>query len=71
MKRINITTLILLIYIAVMAVISWPGNKPEPDYIQYFSIMGLSLVVIIALRFVQIKRMKIRDKYRKGDDSSS
>jgi len=71
MKKINITTIILLIYIAVMAVIGWPGKNPEPDYIQYFSILGISLVVIVALRFVQIKRMKIRNKWKKGDDSPS
>ncbi len=67
MKRINITSLVLLVYLAVMAFIGWPGKQPEPDYTQYFLIIGLSVVVILLLRFVQIKRMKIREQLKQQD----
>ncbi len=62
MKRINITTGILLIYLLVMGVIGWPGNDPQRNYLEYFSIIGLSLGAIIFLRYIQIKRMKLRNK---------
>ncbi len=65
MKKINITSIILVIYVTVMAVIGWPGKEPEPDYVQYFSLLGISVVVIIALRLVQIRRMKMRENWRK------
>ncbi len=64
MKKINITTAILLVYLLVMSVIGWPGNKPDPDYTQYFLIIGISLGVIFLLRFVQVKRMQSREKIR-------
>ncbi|MDR1202477.1 MAG: hypothetical protein LBL58_12750 [Tannerellaceae bacterium] len=64
MKKINITSVVLLIYLIVMSVIGWPGNKPNPDWTQYFLIIGLTLGVILLLRFVQIKRFKSREKLR-------
>lgn len=64
MKKINITTGILLIYLIVMSVWGWPGKLPDPDWLQYFLVMGLSLVVIFLLRYLQIKRKKMRDKWK-------
>ena len=29
MKKINITTIALLVYLIVMSIIGWPGNIPE------------------------------------------
>ncbi|MDR1557756.1 MAG: hypothetical protein LBS88_12135 [Tannerellaceae bacterium] len=63
MKKINIISGLLLIYLGVMAVIGWPGKKAEPDYLQYFVILGISLTVIFLLRFLQIRRMKLRKKW--------
>ena len=62
MTKINITSIILLIYLVVMSVIGWPGNKPEPNYLEYFGIIVITLGVICLLRYVQIKRFKIRNK---------
>lgn len=64
MKKINFTTGILLVYLLVMAVIGWPGKKPDPDYVQYGIVIGLSIGVILLLRFVQIKRLRSREKAR-------
>lgn len=62
MKKVNITTAILSVYLVVMCVIGWPGKQAEPDYAQYVLVIVASLVVIFLLRFVQIKRLKIREK---------
>lgn len=62
MKRINITTIGLLIYLAIMSVMGWPGKQPNPDYVQYFSVIGVTLLIIGLLRYLQIKRLKNRDK---------
>jgi uncharacterized membrane protein len=62
MKKINITTAVLAIYLIVMSVIGWPGKQAEPDYVQYFCVIGATILVIILLRFLQIKRHKIREK---------
>ncbi len=68
MKKINITSGVLLVYLIVMSVIGWPGNKPDPDYTQYFLIIAISLGVISLLRFVQIKRFRTREKWRNEND---
>ena len=65
MKRINITSIVLLIYLAIMSVVGWPGNKPNADYLGYATIIGVTLIVIILLRFMQIKRLKTREKFKK------
>ena len=64
MKRINITTGVLLVNLIVMSVWGWPGKPPDPDWVQYLSVMGVSLFVIFLLRYLQIKRMKMRDKWK-------
>ena len=64
MKRINITTAILLIYLLVMSIIGWPGRNPQNGYTEYILVMGGSLIVIFILRFVQIKRFNARQELK-------
>jgi putative Mn2+ efflux pump MntP len=64
MKKINITTIALLIYLLIMSIIGWPGKQVNPNYIQYFAVIGATLLIIFLLRFLQIKRFKNRDKNR-------
>ena len=66
MKKINITTAVLLIYLIVMSVIGWPGKKADPDYVQYFCVIGVTVLVISFLRFLQIKRLNIRETMKDG-----
>lgn len=66
MKKINITTAVLAIYLIVMSIIGWPGKQPEPDYIQYFCVIGATILVIVLLRYLQIKRYKIRNNKKKS-----
>jgi hypothetical protein len=63
MKRVNITTIVLSIYVFVMAIMGWPGRNPGQGYTQYFVVLAASIVVILVLRYVQIKRMKARDEF--------
>lgn len=65
MKKVNITTAVLLIYLIVMS-IGWPGKQADPDYVQYFGVIAATVLVIGLLRFLQIKRLKIRDKIKDG-----
>lgn len=64
MKRINITTGLLIIYLLVMSVLYWPGNNPSDGYLKYALVLGGTLFVIIVLRFIQIKRFRLRAKWR-------
>ena len=64
MKKINITTIALLVYLIVMSIIDNPGN----NYTEYFLMIGATLVIIILLRYLQVKRLRMRDKWNKDDD---
>lgn len=64
MKKVNITTAVLLIYLIVMSIIGRPGKQADPDYVQYFGVIAATVLVIGLLRFLQIKRLKIRDKMK-------
>ena len=62
MKKINITTIALLVYLIVMSIIGWGGLSPLLYQI------GATLVIIILLRYLQVKRLRMRDKWNKDDD---
>lgn len=64
MKRINLTTLVLLAYLCVMSFIGWPGHDPERSYTSYFLVIGVTLLIIFLLRYLQIKRYRLRQKRR-------
>ncbi|WP_280766961.1 hypothetical protein [Parabacteroides sp. PFB2-10] len=65
MKKVNITSLALVAYLIVMSVLGWPGRANAPmDYTEYFCMIGATLVIIVLLRFLQIKRKKMRDKWK-------
>jgi Na+/melibiose symporter-like transporter len=68
MKKINIINGLLLAYLVVMSVVGWPGNQPDPDYKQYFLIMGITLAIILLLRYVQVRRLKMREKQKKEEE---
>lgn len=70
MKKINITTAVLLIYLFIMGIIGWPGRQPDPDYVQYFGVIVATILFIILLRIIQIKRLKIRNEMKKGERMS-
>ena len=55
MKKRNIITIILLIYLGIMAYIGWPNYIDEGRYWEYAGIIAGTLVAIFALRYVQGK----------------
>lgn len=69
MKKINITSIALLAYLIVMAVIGWPGGENASlSYTEYFGMIGATLVVILILRVVQIRRFKMRNKWKNNPE---
>jgi LPXTG-motif cell wall-anchored protein len=62
-----IVPVILLIYIAIMAYISYPRYKTSGDWGEYFAVIGIS-VALVALLFLLLKRkQKIRDRFTRKD----
>ena len=69
MKRYNIITLLLVIYLAVMAYFR-RGMLLSGNYWEYFSIIVITLLVIIMLRWALKRWEKIRNERRKKQDAS-
>jgi hypothetical protein len=65
MRKINLLSGLLLIYLLIMGIIGWPGNKPDPDYPTYSLVMGFSLIAVLLLRYLHIRRYKWRKKWEK------
>lgn len=55
-KRYNIITVILLIYLAIMAYIGRDLIISEEKYFEFFSLIGVTLLVILLLRISLKKR---------------
>ena len=69
MKRYDIIALLLVIYLAVMAYFG-RGMLLSGNYWEYFSIIGVTLLVIFILRWAMKRREKIREERRKKQDAS-
>ena len=68
MKRINITIGFLFIYFVVMSVLGYPRERIAPDgadrLVTYLLVCALELGVLILLRWVLIRRYKMREHRR-------
>ena len=68
MKRINITIGFLFTYFVVMSVLGYPRERIAPDgadrLVTYLLVCALELVVLILLRWVLIRRYKMRERRR-------
>ncbi|QUI90085.1 hypothetical protein [Porphyromonas gingivalis] len=68
MKRINITIGFLFIYFVVMSVLGYPRERIAPDgadrLVTYLLVCALELVILILLRWVLIRRYKMRERRR-------
>ena len=62
MKRINILTLLLLGYLLIMSIIGWPGRNGSLNYTEYFIVIGVSVIIILLLRYFRIKIFKAKNK---------
>jgi Na+/melibiose symporter-like transporter len=64
MKKINIMTMALLAYLLIMSYIGWPGRNKSLNYTEYFIVIGVTVAVILLLRFLRIRLLKMRNKQK-------
>lgn len=55
--------LVLIIYVAVMAVISYPKYEKSGNWKEFLIILGLCILIAILLYFVLKRQQRVRDKY--------
>ena len=71
MKKRNIITIILLIYLGIMAYIGWPNYIDEGRYWEYAGIIAGTLVAIFVLLYVQGKKEKMRNYYKEESEKKT
>jgi low affinity Fe/Cu permease len=68
-KRSTLTPLALLVYLVAIAVYAYPGRNPDMNitWLQYGLTIVITLVCIIVLRILLVKRENVREKIKKKD----
>lgn len=66
-KRYILFPLVLIVYVAVMAVISYPKYEESGNWKEFITILGISLLFSVLLYFVLKRQQKIRDKFTKDN----
>jgi predicted membrane channel-forming protein YqfA (hemolysin III family) len=61
MRKINLLTIGLIVYLIGIAAFSWKKN-PNQDWHYSATIFGLCFVIVFFLRFVLIRRKRMQDK---------
>ena len=61
LKRHVVIPLLMLIYLAVMAYIS-RQRLADGEYLYYFGVIGISLIIIVLLYFVLKKKERLRQE---------
>ncbi len=67
MKRYDIIPLFLLIYLAVMAYLG-RDMFLRGEYVEYFSIIGVTVAIIIALRWALKRKYTLRQQRREEQE---
>jgi len=62
MKKPLIVSLVLLVYLVVLAVIVFPDYQKSGDWTRYFLIIAGQLVIIGLLHFFNVKKEKLKEK---------
>ena len=68
MKRYNLITGLLLIYLIVMAFFGWEKFSNEGKYLEYFGIIGVTLIIIFKFREETRKRREASGRRFLRDD---
>lgn len=54
---------ILLVYVAILAIVSYPRYKESGEWNEYYAVIGVSLLLAVLLFFILKRRKKIREQF--------
>lgn len=57
----------LLIYVAILAIMTYPKYKVSGNWNEYLSVLGISVVLTVLLFFILKRKQKTRDKFNKKE----
>ena len=58
---------ILLVYVAILAIVSYPRYKESGDWNEYYAVIGVSLLLAVLLFFILRRKQKIRERFNKKE----
>lgn len=58
---------VLLLYIAVLAYISYPRYQESGNWKEYYIVLGITVLLAISLFFLLKQKQKIRDRFNQQD----
>ncbi|MBK5194508.1 MAG: LPXTG cell wall anchor domain-containing protein [Proteiniphilum sp.] len=71
MKRKNkkqiLLPVVLLIYVAILAIMTYPGYQASGNWHEFLSVIGISLLLAVLLFFILKRKQKIREQFNKKD----
>ena len=56
---------ILLVYVAILAIVSYSRYKESGEWNEYYAVIGVSLLLAVLLFFILKRRKKIREQFNK------
>lgn len=59
---------LFIVYIAFMAIKSYPRYQESGEWSKYWTILVSSIVMVILLYFIQRRRNKIRDDFNSSEE---
>ncbi|MCD7973286.1 MAG: hypothetical protein LUG18_11585 [Candidatus Azobacteroides sp.] len=71
LKKKNVMVAGLLIYLAVIAYLAYPRYAQKGDFTEYFLVIGVTLVAIVILWFLQTFRDRYRNKMNNKNDGKN
>jgi hypothetical protein len=57
----------LLIYLGIMAYVSYPRYKESGNWSEYFTVTGISVLLVVLLFFLLRRKQQIRDRFARKD----
>ncbi|MBF6627280.1 MAG: LPXTG cell wall anchor domain-containing protein [Proteiniphilum sp.] len=58
---------LLLVYVTVLAFITYPRYEASGDWNEYYAVIGVSLLLAVLLFFILRRKQKIRERFNKKE----
>ena len=58
---------VLLIYVVLLGIMTYPRYQASGNWSEYYSVIGVSLLLAVLLFFILKRKQKLRERFTKKD----
>jgi len=58
---------VLIGYVSILGIMSYPRYKASGNWSEYFTVIGITVLLALLLHLILKRRQKIRDQFTKKD----